>query len=61
MVAEFTTSTSNEDWFSLGKNDAWAGYPRQAPAEDPLAASLYDLGYSEGLTQRSPNGIRGGS
>jgi hypothetical protein len=42
-----------EDWFDRGKEDAWAGRPKQPP-EDPQAASLYDLGYSEGNTQPSP-------
>ncbi len=41
------------DWFDRGKQDAWAGKAKQPP-EDPQAASLYDLGYSEGNIQRSP-------
>jgi hypothetical protein len=57
MVPEVTAWTSNEDWFDVGKSDAWAGQPRQVPEQDPVASSLYDLGYSEGITQRSPLSI----
>jgi hypothetical protein len=39
---------SNEDWVQMGKADAWAGRPKLAPEHDPQAASMYDLGYSEG-------------
>ena len=42
-----------EDWFDRGKEDAWLGRPKQPP-EDPQAASLYDLGYGEGMTQPLP-------
>lgn len=49
-----TNSTHSEDWFSQGKTDAWAKRPKQPPEHDPQAASLYDLGYSEGEIQRSP-------
>ena len=50
------TSTSwmnNEDWFNLGKADAWADKPK-SPPEDAQAASMYDLGYSEGGIKHSP-------
>ena len=42
-----------EDWFDRGKEDAWSGRPKQPP-EDPQAASLYDLGYSEATIQLAP-------
>jgi hypothetical protein len=44
---------SDEDWFNLGKADAWVGQSKQAP-EQPQAASLYDLGYTEGAIERPP-------
>jgi hypothetical protein len=43
-----------EDWFSLGKADAWAGRSKSPPECDVEAASLYDLGFSEGAIKRSP-------
>jgi hypothetical protein len=46
---------SHEDWFSRGKEDAWAGRSKYPPAGEPEAASLYDLGYSEGVIERPPN------
>jgi hypothetical protein len=42
-----------EDWFDRGKEDAWLGQPKQPP-EDPEAASLYDLGYSEANIRPAP-------
>ncbi len=45
---------TDEDWISLGKSDAWEGKPKQSPEHDVRAASLYDLGYSEGEISRSP-------
>ncbi|WP_229640598.1 hypothetical protein [Waterburya agarophytonicola] len=45
---------TNQDWIDRGKNDAWAGKPKQVPEHDPQAASMYDLGYCEGETRRSP-------
>jgi hypothetical protein len=45
---------SDEDWFNLGKADAWARRPKQPPSQNSLAASMYDLGYSEGSIERSP-------
>ncbi|MEA5567504.1 hypothetical protein [Anabaena sp. UHCC 0399] len=45
---------SDEDWFSLGKSDAWAGKPKVPPEQDAQAASMYDLGYSEGEITHSP-------
>jgi hypothetical protein len=45
---------SDEDWFKFGKADAWAGRPKRPPEHDSQAASLYDLGYSEGTIERSP-------
>lgn len=45
---------SYEDWFMQGKADAWLGLPKHPPEDDPQAASLYDLGYDEGVIQRSP-------
>jgi hypothetical protein len=46
----------DEDWFNLGKADAWAGRAKQPPEQSSLAASMYDLGYSEGKIKRSPIG-----
>jgi hypothetical protein len=54
MSNEFAAEVILEEWFNLGKSDAWAGQPKRSPQQDPLADSLYDLGYSEGETQRSP-------
>ncbi|MBD2347000.1 hypothetical protein [Anabaena subtropica] len=47
-VNKFGSEMTHEDWFSLGKSDAWAGKPKVPPEQDALAASMYDLGYSEG-------------
>ena len=47
---------SNEDWFNLGKADAWAGRPKLPPEHDSQAASMYELGYSEGKIERPPIG-----
>lgn len=47
-------SLSDEDWMSLGKADAWEGKPKRPPQEDSQAASMYELGYAEGVTQRPP-------
>lgn len=43
-----------QEWFDRGKEDAWAGRSKQPPEHDPEAASLYDLGYSEGEIERPP-------
>lgn len=48
------SSTNDEEWFNLGKADAWARKPKQPPSQNSLAASMYDLGYSEGSIERSP-------
>ncbi|MBE9053207.1 hypothetical protein IQ243_22835 [Nostocales cyanobacterium LEGE 11386] len=45
---------TDEDWFNLGKSDAWAGRPKVPPEEDSQAASMYDLGYSEGEIKHPP-------
>ncbi|MGB8699321.1 MAG: hypothetical protein WCD18_07895 [Thermosynechococcaceae cyanobacterium] len=45
---------TDEEWFGHGKSDAWLGKAKQAPEEDPCAASQYDLGYSEGSTRHPP-------
>ncbi len=45
---------TDEDWFNLGKADAWEGKPKSPPAQDAQAASMYDLGYCEaGIQHRS--------
>ncbi len=49
------TWTMHEDWFSRGKEDAWSGRPKCPPEQDPEAASLYDLGYSEGVVEHPPS------
>jgi hypothetical protein len=43
-----------EEWFDRGKTDAWLGQSKSTPEHDPTAASWYDLGYGEGITQSSP-------
>ncbi len=43
-----------EDWFNKGKTDAWSGHTKSAPEHDAQAASMYDLGYCEGIIGRSP-------
>ncbi|WP_206758369.1 hypothetical protein [Nostoc linckia] len=53
-----SSEMTDEDWFSLGKSDAWAGKPKISPEQDSQAASMYDLGYSEGEIQRSPTETR---
>ncbi|MFN6517198.1 MAG: hypothetical protein RMY29_022190 [Nostoc sp. CreGUA01] len=50
----FISQMNDEDWFNLGKSDAWAGKSKISPEQDSQAASMYDLGYSEGETQRPP-------
>ncbi|MBF2045909.1 MAG: hypothetical protein EDM05_017840 [Leptolyngbya sp. IPPAS B-1204] len=45
---------TQEDWFNVGKEDAWFKRPKHPPEQDPQAASLYDLGYSEGVIERPP-------
>jgi hypothetical protein len=55
MTTQANNISTEEDWFSQGKADAWAGLPKQPPEHDPEAASLYDLGYDEGVIQRSPD------
>jgi hypothetical protein len=54
----FISGMTDEDWFNLGKSDAWAGKPKASPEEDSQAASMYDLGYSEGETQHPPTETR---
>jgi hypothetical protein len=51
---------SDEDWFNIGKADAWAGRPKLPPEQDAQAASLYDLGYSEGEIKRPPTDLKSG-
>ncbi len=53
MNKEQTKNTANswmtdEDWFNLGKADAWANKNKQPPEENCQAASMYELGYCEG-------------
>ena len=45
---------TDEDWVNLGKSDAWAGKPKLPPEDNVLAASMYDLGYSQAGIERSP-------
>ena len=40
--------STDDDGFSQGMDDALLRRPKQAPTDDPCAASQYDLGYSEG-------------
>ncbi|MBC1221019.1 hypothetical protein GNF10_26855 [Nostoc sp. UCD121] len=50
----FISGMNDEDWFNLGKSDAWAGKPKVPPEQDAQAASMYDLGYSEGEIKHPP-------
>lgn len=54
MFAIATLWNTAEDGFAQGKADAWAGRSKCPPEEDVEAASLYDLGFSEGAIRRSP-------
>ncbi len=54
MVSDNDSSQLDQEWFDRGKGDAWAGQSKQPPEHDPQAASLYDLGYSEGEIERPP-------
>jgi hypothetical protein len=54
MSAVATRWNIVEDSFTQGKADAWAGRSKSPPEEDVVAASLYDLGFSEGVIKRSP-------
>ncbi|MBD2510376.1 hypothetical protein H6G91_24365 [Nostoc muscorum FACHB-395] len=53
----FISEMIDEDWFNLGKSDAWAGKPKVPPEQDAQAASMYDLGYSEGEIKHPPTEI----
>ncbi|MBU7587010.1 MAG: hypothetical protein KAF91_29865 [Nostoc sp. TH1S01] len=50
----FGSGMTDEDWFNLGKSDAWAGKPKIPPEQDAQAASMYDLGYAEGEIKHPP-------
>ncbi|GAX38953.1 hypothetical protein [Nodularia sp. NIES-3585] len=50
----FISGMTDEDWFNLGKSDAWAGKHKVPPEQDAQAASMYDLGYSEGEIKHPP-------
>ena len=54
MVSDNNSLHPAQEWFDRGKEDAWAGQSKQPPEHDPQAASLYDLGYSEGEIERPP-------
>ena len=45
---------TDEDWFNLGKADAWEKKNKQPPEQDCQAASMYELGYCEGKIGLSP-------
>ncbi|MBD0265907.1 MAG: hypothetical protein ICV78_25255 [Tolypothrix sp. Co-bin9] len=53
-VKESGSFMNNEDWFNLGKSDAWAGKPKTPRQQDVEAASMYELGYSEGEIKHPP-------
>jgi hypothetical protein len=50
----FGSEMTDEDWFDLGKSDAWSGKPKIPPEQDAQGASMYDLGYSEGKIKHPP-------
>ena len=52
MTVDGKSWMTQEDWFNLGKTDAWCGRPKCSPEQDPQASSLYDLGYSEGVIEK---------
>jgi hypothetical protein len=45
---------TEEDYFNLGKSDAWAGKPKLSPEDTVEGAELYDLGYNEGMIEYAP-------
>ncbi len=45
---------SDEEWFNLGKSDAWEKKPKLPPEHDSQAASMYELGYCEGKIKSTP-------
>lgn len=48
----------SSDWFNQGKADAWEGKPKQPPQHNCEMASLYELGYSEGLVEPKPTLVK---
>jgi hypothetical protein len=54
MTTLVSIPIDHEAWFDRGKTDAWLEQPKSTPEHDPTAASWYDLGYGEGVTQASP-------
>jgi hypothetical protein len=54
MIVVAPLPNTVEDGFTQGKADAWAGRSKSPPEENVEAASLYDLGFSEGAIRRSP-------
>ncbi|BCL39742.1 hypothetical protein [Nostoc sp. MS1] len=40
-------------WSTSRKSDAWEGKPKAPPEHDTEAASMYELGYSEGEIKTS--------
>ncbi|HIK06944.1 MAG TPA: hypothetical protein IGS40_20015 [Trichormus sp. M33_DOE_039] len=54
----FSSGMTDEDWFNQGKSDAWAGRPKVPPEQDAQAASMYDLGYSEGEITHPPTELK---
>lgn len=51
-MTETVLDSTDIDWFSQGKEDAWLKRAKHPPIE-PESASMYDLGYNEG-TINSP-------
>jgi hypothetical protein len=58
MMPNLSDRMTDADCFNQGKEDAWSGRPKEASAEDPCAASQYDLGYSEGLIRHPHNIVK---
>lgn len=48
---------TEEDYFNLGKSDAWAGKSKRSPEDTVEGAELYDLGYNEGTIEYAPTQI----
>ncbi|MBD2505364.1 hypothetical protein [Anabaena azotica] len=53
-VDKSSSGMNHEDWLNIGKSDAWAGKPKAPPEHDTQAASMYELGYSEGKIENPP-------
>lgn len=51
---DLNSCLTEEDYFNLGKSDAWAGKSKCPPEDTVEGAELYDLGYNEGNIEYAP-------